>query len=77
MGEGSWLLVEAEKGFQGGLGVGQGHGEIGPRGAHSPALSILITSAAPTVRTEWLPSDLQAEKESTKSTGLGLERSGF
>lgn len=59
------------------MGVGQGHGERGPRGAHSPALSILITSAAPTVRTERLPSDRQAEKKSAKSADLGLERSGF
>lgn len=28
--DGSWLLVEAGKGFQGGLGFGQGHGEMGP-----------------------------------------------
>lgn len=48
VGDGSWLLAEAGKGFQGGLGVGQGHGEMGPQGTHSPVLSILITSATPT-----------------------------
>lgn len=66
VGDGSRLLAEAGRGFRGGLGVGQGHGEMGPQGPHSPALSVLITSATPASGSEWFPSDWQAEEKNAE-----------
>lgn len=72
----SGLLAEAGRGFPGGVGVGQGHGEMGPQGPRSPALSALIASAAPAAGAEWFPSDLQAEGR-REGTGFGLGGPGF